>query len=240
MQHDVAMQAMQAGPTSLERSLELMQRERHVRAEVLRGASSDVIKTSWAALRSLATAEAKRINQLLSCVRLRAMIMPLRYQVLHDLQSLPGKARQPVPQEFRDGTPDQANAFFEDLVQVAHLQHQNFVAMLARAVEVFNRASSPAELGLDKEKFPYKIWRDHAHSTAGDATGINAAARNVRTSRNSISKNLYHTSTPSIGEIVQIAEAGAEAQKGEGNHAYFLGRSGFNDLRVQPSGHSRQ
>ena len=34
MQHDVAMQAMQAGPTSLERSLELMQRERHVRAEV--------------------------------------------------------------------------------------------------------------------------------------------------------------------------------------------------------------
>ena len=31
MQHDVAMQAMQAGPTSLERALELMQRERNVR-----------------------------------------------------------------------------------------------------------------------------------------------------------------------------------------------------------------
>ena len=56
-QHDVAMQAMQAGPTSLERALELMQRERHVRAEVLRGAPSDVLNTSWAALRSLATAE---------------------------------------------------------------------------------------------------------------------------------------------------------------------------------------
>ena len=57
MQHDVAMQAMQAGPTSLERALELMQRERNVRAQVLQGAPSDVLHTSWAALRSLATAE---------------------------------------------------------------------------------------------------------------------------------------------------------------------------------------
>ena len=35
MQHDVAMQAMQAGPTSLERAMELMQREKQVRTEVL-------------------------------------------------------------------------------------------------------------------------------------------------------------------------------------------------------------
>ena len=34
MQHDVAMQAMQAGPTSLERAMELMQREKQVRTEV--------------------------------------------------------------------------------------------------------------------------------------------------------------------------------------------------------------
>ena len=34
MQHDVAMQAMQAGPTSLERAMELMHREKQVRAEV--------------------------------------------------------------------------------------------------------------------------------------------------------------------------------------------------------------
>ena len=33
-QHDVAMQAMQAGPTSLERAMELMQREKQVRTEV--------------------------------------------------------------------------------------------------------------------------------------------------------------------------------------------------------------
>merc|ERR1719316_1788550 len=134
---------MQAGPTSLERSLELMQRERHVRALLLQQPLSDeAIGTAWAAVRSLATAEAQRINQLLRCVRLRAMIMPLRYQVLHDLQSFSAKPRQPVPQEFQSDTPEDANAYLESLVQVANLQHHNFVAMLKRAVEVFNRASS--------------------------------------------------------------------------------------------------
>ena len=108
---DPSFVAQQAGPTSVERALELMQRERHVRAEVLRGGASDVLNASWAALRSLATAEAKRINQLLYCVRLRAMIMPLRYQVLHDLQSFSAKPRQPVPQEFQSDTPEEANAF---------------------------------------------------------------------------------------------------------------------------------
>merc|ERR1719313_2680227 len=101
-QHDVAMQAMQAGPTSLERSLELMRR---VRALLLQQPLSDeAISTAWAAVRSLATAEAQRINQLLRCVRLRAMIMPLRYQILHDLPSLSAKPRQPVPKEFQGGT----------------------------------------------------------------------------------------------------------------------------------------
>ena len=92
--------------------------------------------------KKLLVCKAKRINQLLYCVRLRAMIMPLRYQVLHDLQSFSTNPRQPVPQEFQGGTPEQANAFFEDLVQVAHLQHKNFVAMLGRAVEVFSFAGS--------------------------------------------------------------------------------------------------
>ena len=57
MQHDVAMQAMQAGPTSLERAMELMQREKQVRTDVLQGNPSDLINAAWAALRSLATAE---------------------------------------------------------------------------------------------------------------------------------------------------------------------------------------
>merc|ERR1719379_1222825 len=165
-QHDVAMQAMQAGPTSLERSLELMQRERHVRAQLLQKPPSEqAINTAWDAVRSLATAEAKRINQLLYCVRLRAMIMPLRYQALHDLPSVSAKPRQPVPPEFEDGsTPEQAEAFFENLVEVANFHHKNFVDMLERTIEVFNRASSPAELGFDKEVFPFNIWRDNVQS----------------------------------------------------------------------------
>ena len=44
-----ASQVMQAGPTSLERTLELSQRERHVRALVLQGASSEAISGAWAA-----------------------------------------------------------------------------------------------------------------------------------------------------------------------------------------------
>ena len=65
-QHDVAMQAMQAGPTSLERSIELMQRERHVRAQLLQKPPSEqAINTAWAAVRSLATAEVKKMRGIL-------------------------------------------------------------------------------------------------------------------------------------------------------------------------------
>merc|ERR1719453_2217836 len=59
-QHDVAMQAMQAGPTSLERSLEIMQREKHVRALLVQGASAEAVDNAWKALRSLGNAEANR------------------------------------------------------------------------------------------------------------------------------------------------------------------------------------
>ena len=92
---------------------------------------------------------------------------------------------------------------------------------------------------MDKEKFAFKIWRDLAHSTAGDATGMNVAEQSRRISRKK-SKYVYHK--PSIGEIVRVTrtgEGGAEAMKGNGSHAYFLGFSADKDLRVQPSGHSR-
>jgi hypothetical protein len=228
-QHDVAMQAMQAGPTSLERSLELMQRERHVRALLLQQPLSDeAISTAWAAVRSLATAEAQRINQLLRCVRLRAMIMPLRYQILHDLPSLSAKPRQPVPKEFQGGT--QADAFFEYLVQVANSEHKNFVAMLEKSVEVFNQASSPGELGLDQDIFPFKIWRDGKKQKA-----VHEAEESV-VARMSLKKEFYK---PSIGEVVRVTDEGAEISKRNGNHAYFLGFSSNDDLLLQISGRSR-
>ena len=112
--------------------------------------------------KKLLVCKAKRINQLLYCVRLRAMIMPLRYQVLHDLQSFSTNPRQPVPQEFQGGTPEQANAFFEDLVQVAHLQHKNFVAMLGRAVEVFSFAGNLKNHKWQKhlEVYMALLWLD--------------------------------------------------------------------------------
>merc|ERR1719482_355837 len=90
-QHDVAMQAMQAGPTSLERSLEIMQREKHVRSLLIQGASAEAVNDAWKALRSLGNAEGNRINQLLYCVRLRAMIMPTRYEFLHNLADVISK-----------------------------------------------------------------------------------------------------------------------------------------------------
>ena len=72
---------------------------------------------------------------------------------------------------------------------------------------------------MDKEKFPFKIWRDHSYSTAGDAKGNDEAEQSGGTSRRK-SKQLY---TPSIGEIVQVTEDGAKAKKGKRSHAYFLG-----------------
>merc|ERR1719506_3332934 len=121
-QHDVAMQAMQAGPTSLERSLELMQRERHVRELVVKEVDAATTSSAWAALRSLGTAEATRINQLLYCVRLRAMIMPLRYEVLHSVAPISSKPRQFVPQAFSD--PSSGDAYLQYLLGKATAAHE--------------------------------------------------------------------------------------------------------------------
>merc|ERR1719311_30438 len=163
------------------------------------------------------------------------MIMPLRYQVLHELQSFSAKPRQPVPQEFQGDTPEETNAFLESLVQVAHVQHTNFVTMLKRTLEVFNRVSDPGELGLDKEKFPFKIWRDHVQvqETAG------------------IGKKKSKIYKPSVGEIIYVADENAvnrgritwstqKSNKGDqGHYAYFLNFMSDNQLLVQLSGQSR-
>ena len=43
-----------------------MQREKHVRALLVQGASDEAVDQAWNALRSLGNAEANRLNQLLS------------------------------------------------------------------------------------------------------------------------------------------------------------------------------
>jgi hypothetical protein len=222
-QHDVAMQAMQAGPTSLERSLELTQRERHVRALVLQEASSVATTGAWAALRSLGTAEANRINQLLYCVRLRAMIMPLRYEVLHALLEIKPKPppRQHVPKRFLQD-PSAGDAYLEYLLEKANEVHKSFINDLVHIIEAFNRASSPSELGLDGETYPYKIWRETTHHAEGKK----------------------FDRPPSIGEILQVVpEANARRMTAtlatdDGKPGYFLDRAD-DRLLVQLSGESR-
>ena len=108
------------------------------------------------------------------------------------------------------------------------------INLLVCPEKVFNRVSDPAELGLDKEKFPFKIWRDqvHVHETAG--TGKKS--------------KIYK---PSVGEIIYVTEEKAvtrgritwstqKSNKGDqGNYAYFLNFVTDNQLLVQLSGQSR-
>ena len=107
--------------------------------------------------------------------------------------------------------------------------------MLVSPEKVFNRVSDPGELGLDKEKFPFKIWRDHVQvqETAG------------------IGKKKSKIYKPSVGEIIYVADENAvnrgritwstqKSNKGDqGHYAYFLNFMSDNQLLVQLSGQSR-
>ena len=106
--------------------------------------------------------------------------------------------------------------------------------MLVSPEKVFNRVSDPAELGLDKEKFPFKIWRDHVHVQETAGTGKKS--------------KIYK---PSVGEIIYVADENAvnrgritwstqKSNKGDqGHYAYFLNFMSDNQLLVQLSGQSR-
>ena len=120
-----------------------------------------MISGAWAALRSLGTAEAKRINQLLYCVRLRAMIMPLRYELLQSVESISSNPRQHVPEAFSN--PNSGDAYLQYLLGKAAEVHTHFVEVLQRIVETFNRAKSPTDLNLDSKRYPYQIWREASH-----------------------------------------------------------------------------
>ena len=87
---------LQAGPTSAERVRELSQREDAARAAV--GAEEEL--ATFAALRSLARAEARRINHLYYCIRLRCMVMTTRYEYLAGVESFKTTSRQHVPDRF--------------------------------------------------------------------------------------------------------------------------------------------
>jgi hypothetical protein len=142
-----------------------------------------------------------------------------------------------VPKEFQDGTPEQADAFLEHLLHVANSEHRNFVTMLERSVQVFNRASRPNELGLDKEQFPFKIWRDQVHAAAGKSKdkSTHVKGESVRISRKQ-SMERYHK--PSVGEIIYVTEESARSRKAGGNYAYLLNFTADDQMLVQLSGQS--
>merc|ERR1719379_2774956 len=72
VQHDLATSVLQAGPTSAARSLEIASRERAARQAVGTPKEEDAFE----ALRSVLVSEARRINGLMYCARLRCGIMP--------------------------------------------------------------------------------------------------------------------------------------------------------------------
>ena len=109
------------------------------------------------------------------------------------------------------------------------------INLLVCPEKVFNRVSDPGELGLDKEKFPFKIWRDHVQGQETAGTG----------------KKKSKIYKPSVGEIIYVADENAvnrgritwstqKSNKGDqGHYAYFLNFVTDNQLLVQLSGQSR-
>ena len=154
-------------------------------------------------MRSLGTAEAKRINQLLYCVRLRAMIMPLRYEILQSVESISSKPRQHVPPYFAD--PNTGDAYLQYLLRKAAEVHTHFVEALQRIVETFNRAKRPSDLNLDSTRYPYQIWREASHLEGSSH------------SRKRLDR------PPHIGEILYVLPDAADGSRiSVGNYAYFL------------------
>ena len=74
----VARKVLQAGPTTAERQEELRLREDAARAAV----GTEVASEKFEALKSLASAEMRRIHRLYYCIKLRCMVMPTRFLFL--------------------------------------------------------------------------------------------------------------------------------------------------------------
>ena len=83
---------LQAGPTSAARAEEIARRERAARRAIGTAQEAD----AFAHLRSAVAAEARRINGLMYCARLRCLIMPTRFDELVRVQGISGSPRQPV------------------------------------------------------------------------------------------------------------------------------------------------
>jgi hypothetical protein len=91
------------------------------------------------------------------------MLMPTRFLYLRDVPSLPGAARQPVPEEFQAEGSD-GGAYLSWLINEMKAIQEHFAEQMTDAVSQINRARWPSELGLSSSEFPFRIWRGTSRS----------------------------------------------------------------------------
>jgi hypothetical protein len=158
-EHDLACRVLQAGPTSLARCIAIRAREDAAREAA--GTASAAAR--FAALQSLVRAEMRRIHRLYYCILLRCMLMPTRFIYLHDVRSIQGAARQPVPEEF-SAEGSSGNEYLVWLHSEIKQIREQFSEQMSQAVAKVNLAIWPSELGLSSEEFPFRIWRGASRS----------------------------------------------------------------------------
>ena len=167
--YDVARKVLQAGPTTPERQEELRLREDAARAAV--GTEAEYQK--FESLKSLAGAEMRRIHRLYYCIKLRCMVMPTRFMFLKSVASMDSNARQPVPAQFdlqgQSSTSSRAEdtgwAYFEWLYSESEKVRESFIQTVSDAVNDFNMATWPKDLGLGARQYPVTLWRGAARAT---------------------------------------------------------------------------
>ena len=115
-------------------------------------------------LRSVIVSEARRINGLMYCARLRCGIMPTRFEFLVKLLGVSGTPRQPEDIEAED--------YLGWLLDEAARLRPRFLKSLEEAVAEFNRATTAAALQLD---VPFDLWRKRKRAgkvTIGDVVEV--------------------------------------------------------------------
>lgn len=100
------------------------------------------------------------------------MIMPLRFKVLIDTPSLPGRPRQPIPNRFEQPSAAAAEAYLHWLLEQGAIVRTNFFKMVLDTVEIFNKAETPEDLGLSPKRFPFRLWREQPKSSGSSQYAV--------------------------------------------------------------------
>mmetsp|Transcript_89077 Transcript_89077/g.229853 ORF Transcript_89077/g.229853 Transcript_89077/m.229853 type:complete len:1621 (+) Transcript_89077:144-5006(+) len=156
--HAVARTVLQAGPTPEQ----CVKRFAALEEYVVEQLQTDDASPCFHALQAQVQEEALRINHLMRAVCLRYMIMPMRYRYLVEVASQKAEGRQHVPARYEE-VPGQDNsarseAYFHWLRNEASGAEQVLFVEVQRALERFNAAVWPKDLGLPAEEYPFMVW----------------------------------------------------------------------------------